>query len=82
MRLSFRASLTELPFRGKTSPRGEREEANMQNPATEMDQMIVQLNEFILPSSLMESLTYTAKNRSRVPLGASMMHSSHGFWTC
>jgi hypothetical protein len=27
----------------------------MQTPATEIDQMIVQLNEFILPSSLMES---------------------------
>jgi len=27
----------------------------MQSPATEIDQMIVQLNEFILPSSLMES---------------------------
>ena len=27
----------------------------MQTPATEIDQMIVELNEFILPSSLMES---------------------------
>src|SRR5579871_2960374 len=34
-------------------PRGE--EGDMQIPATEIDQMIVQLNEFILPSSLMES---------------------------
>ena len=31
------------------------EEGDMQTPATEIDQMIVQLNEFILPSSLMES---------------------------
>ena len=29
----------------------------MQTPATEIDQMIVQLNEFILPSSLMEKGT-------------------------
>src|SRR5215469_7654005 len=32
-----------------------RKEGDMQTPATEIDQMIVQLNEFILPSSLMES---------------------------
>jgi hypothetical protein len=32
-----------------------REEAEMQTPATEIDEMTVQLNEFILPSSLMES---------------------------
>jgi len=31
------------------------EEAELQTPATEIDQMIVQLNEFILPNSLMES---------------------------
>jgi hypothetical protein len=31
------------------------EEADMQTPVTEIDQMIVQLNEFILPSSLMGS---------------------------
>ncbi len=34
-----------------------REKAAMQSPATEIDQMIVQLNEFILPSSLMEKET-------------------------
>jgi len=46
--------LTELPFHGKTSPlTGEK--ADMQSPATQIDQMIVQLNEFILPSSLMQS---------------------------
>ena len=33
------------------------EKAAMQTPATEIDQMIVQLNEFILPSSLMEKGT-------------------------
>jgi len=31
------------------------EEVDLQTPATEVDQMIVQLNEFILPSSLIES---------------------------
>ena len=38
---------------GKQAQEGE--EGDMQTPATEIDQMIVQLNEFILPSSLMES---------------------------
>jgi hypothetical protein len=38
---------------GKQAREGK--EADMQTPATEIDQMIVQLNEFILPSSLMES---------------------------
>ena len=50
----FAWRLTELPFQWENKPMTV-EEAGMETQATEIDQMILQLNEFILPSSLMES---------------------------
>ena len=54
----------------------------MQTPATEIDQMIVQLNEFILPSSLMESFDVYREESVKSAARCLTMHSSRGFWTC
>ena len=50
----FLGSFDRASLSWETRPRGG-EEAEMRVPATEIDQMIVQLHEFDLPSSLMES---------------------------
>jgi hypothetical protein len=52
----------------------------MQTPATEIDQRIVQLNEFVFPSLPIWRLS--RRIRQDLLLAASMMHSSRGFWTC
>jgi len=44
--------LTEVEFRGKTVPN---KDGTMQNPTTDIQEMIKELNRFQLPSSLMES---------------------------
>jgi hypothetical protein len=54
----------------------------MQFPETEIGRMIAQLNEFILPNSLMESFDMYREESVKSPLSVSMMHSSPGFWTC
>jgi hypothetical protein len=51
----------------------------MQTPATEIDQRIVQLNEFIFPS--LPTWRLSRRIRQDLLLAASMMHSSRGFWT-
>jgi len=54
----------------------------MQTAATEIDQMIVQLNEFILPSSLMESFDVYREESVRDAARNFRDQQLSWFWTC